>query len=455
MIKKYSLKFWIIFWVSSIFFLTGWYFYWETQNKGVGGVVSNAIGFLPIGESQKKEYQAVSMVADYLMKKDGEQKTILVLFQNNLELRPGGGFIGAFGIVKTLDGKVLSIETHDLANFDARIPDTVTPPYPMRETLNVKSWKLRDSNYSPDFVVNAKKAEEFYHMGDGQENFDAIIGLTTNVLTSMLKVTGPVQLEGYPGTYDSENAIISLEYQVEKAFEDQGIARGERKSIMSDLAKQIQKRVSGLSISKKIEMAQILLSDLNGKDIQLYFKDEKMQKFVEDSAWAGKVDENWKGDYLMAVDANLGAFKSDYYMKRSMDYTVDFSAKKPTAHLEIKYIHTATQKDWMTKDYITYLRVYVPEGSWFTTSKNFEAPKFESELGKRYFGSIVRVPLASEKTVEINYTLPENITENDYKLLIQKQAGVKDIPVAIHLISKDGSKKDFNYTMNSDIITQN
>jgi hypothetical protein len=394
------------------------------------------------------------MVADYLLKKDGKQKTILVLFQNNLELRPGGGFIGAFGVVKTLDGKVISIETHDLANFDARIPDTVAPPYPMRETLAVKSWKLRDSNYSPDFVVNAKKAEEFYHMGNGQENFDAVIGLTTNVLSSMLKVTGPVQIEGYPGTYDSENAIISLEYQVEKAFEEQGIARGERKSIMSDLAKEIEKRVSVLSVSEKIEMGKILLEDLNNKDIQLYFKDQQMQKFVEDSAWAGKVNENWQGDYLMVVDANLGAFKSDYYMKRSIEYTADFSGEKPVAKLEIKYIHTAKQKDWMTKDYLTFLRVYTPAGSWLTTSKNFDNTKYQNDLGKESFGAIVRVPLDSEKTVEINYTLASNINESDYKLLIQKQAGVKDIPVVVHLISKDGTKKDFNYTMNSDIIIE-
>jgi hypothetical protein len=424
------------------------------KNRGFGSAVSSVINYLPIKQDQKKEYQAVSMVADYLLKKDGKQKTIMVLFQNNLELRPGGGFIGAFGVIKTLDGKVISIETHDLANFDARIPDTVAPPYPMRETLAVKSWKLRDSNYSPDFVVNAKKAEEFYHMGNGQENFDAVIGLTTNVLTSMLKVTGPVQIEGYPGTYDSENAIISLEYQVEKAFEEQGIARGERKSIMSDLAKEIERRVSVLSVSEKLEMGKILLEDLNNKDIQLYFKDQQMQEFVENSSWAGKVNENWQGDYLMVVDANLGAFKSDYYMKRSVDYTVDFSGEKPVAKLEIKYLHTAKQKDWMTKDYITYLRVYTPNGSWLTSSKNFDNTKYQSDLGKESFGSIVRVPLDSEKTVEINYTLANNITENDYKLLIQKQAGVKDIPVVVHIINKDGSKKDFTYVMNKDIVVE-
>ncbi len=62
-----------------------------------------------------------------------------------------------------------------------------------------------------------------------------------STLESILKITGPIEVTGYPGTYNSENALISLEYQVEKAFEEQGIERGERKSIITDLAKEIKK----------------------------------------------------------------------------------------------------------------------------------------------------------------------------------------------------------------------
>lgn len=450
--KKYSLKFWLLFWGCSTLFLLGWYGYWEGKNHGVGNLVSNVISYFPLDENQKKEYQAISMVADYLMRKDDQQKTILVLFQNNLELRPGGGFIGAFGIVKIFNGKVTSIETHDVANFDGRIPNTVKPPYPMEQTLKVTSWKLRDSNYSPDFETNAKKAEEFYQMGGGQEQFDAVIGLTTNVLTSMLTVTGPIQIDGYPGTYDSGNAIISLEYQVEKAFEQQGISRGDRKSIMTELANEIEKRVADFSVSQKLSMAKILLEDLNAKDIMLYFKDQDMQRFVQESHWAGQVNQTYQGDYLMVIDANLGAFKSDYYVKRSIEYTVDFSGEKPQAHLKITYNHTAETKDWMTKDYLTYLRVYVPEGSWLSDAKNFDNVHYGNEFAKRYFGAIVRVPIGSEKIVEINYVLPEKITEPDYSLLVQKQAGVKNIPIAVHIIGKGGTRKDFEKQLDGDFL---
>lgn len=448
--KKYSRKFWIGFWLLAVMFLTGWFMFWEYKNQGIGTAVTDVISFLPIDENQKAEYKTLGKIADYFLKNDGKERTLLVLFQNNMEIRPGGGFIGAFGIVKIKDGSVISIETHDLSNFDGRIPDTVEPPYPMKETLGIKSWKLRDSNYSPDFTVNAEKAIEFYRMGNGQEELDGVIGITANTLTSMLKVTGPIEIEGYPGTYDSENAIISLEYQVEKAFEQQGIDRGERKSIMNDLAKEIQKRVWNLSAMEKIELAKILIADLEQKDIQLYFKDEQLQQTAMDSNWAGVIDASWNNDYVMPIDANLGAFKSDYYVKRSVDYTIDLTKENPAATLKITYQHTAKEKDWMTKDYLTYLRVYVPDGAWLVSAENFTMGRYGNELGKKYFASIVRVPLNSTKTVTLEYTLPKDIAKN-YELKIQKQAGLIDVPMNVHIIDANGSQRDYATVLHSDM----
>lgn len=452
--KQYSKKFWFFFWLISAILLAGWYLYLNTRSKGISETMSDVISFLPLDVTQKKEYQALSEIGNFILNTDGKERTLLVLFQNNLEIRPGGGFIGAFAIVKIRDGKISSLETHDLSNFDGRIPNTVATPYPMLETLKVKAWKLRDSNFSPDFAVNASKAKEFYYMGQGQEQFDGVIGITANVLTSILEITGPVSVEGYPGTYDSNNAILSLEYQVEKAFEEQGIDRGERKNVMSDLAKEIEKRVFSFSIAQKIQLAKVLLNDLNQKDIQLNFENENLQKIASEAQWTGSVDGQWSKDYLMTSDANLGAFKSDYYVKRSIDYTVDLSKDVPTAKLKITYEHTAKQKDWMTRDYTDYLRVYVPEGSWLVDQKNFDNTKFGTEFGKKYFGSIVRVPIGSTKTVEINYTLPASV-KTGYDLKIQKQAGLNNIPVTFHLINGDGTSDGFSKEMSNDIVLSN
>lgn len=448
---KYSTKFWIIFWITAVAFLSGWFLYWNIKHQGFGIAASKIISILPISNHQKNDYKALAMVGDYFFTKDGKEKKVLVLFLNNMEIRPGGGFIGAFGVVKMKDGKVQIIQTHDLSNFDARIPTGIEPPYPMKEIGYVDNWKFRDSNFSPDFKTNVEKATEFYALAGGNANFDGVIGVTSNVLSSILEITGPIKLKDYPGTYDSGNAILALEYQVEKAFEDQGIERDDRKSIMADLAEEIENRVFDFSLSQKITLMQSLLEDLSQKDIQLNFSDSRIQESAGRANWTGKVNSDWKKDYLMTSDANLGAFKSDYYVKRSLDYSVDLSGSKPHATLKINYDHTAMQKDWMTRNYLTYLRIYVPYGTEIISSQNFEDIQTGEEFGRKYFGAIVKVPIANSKEIQISYNLPESIREN-YELMIQKQPGINDEPVAVHIKRENGLAEDFRYDLTSDLV---
>lgn len=451
--ENHPVLFWTLFATFAALFLVGWFVFWEVKHQGLGSLAGIA-GNLPIvSKDVKSEAGAIGTLADAVMRTGGEEKTYLVLFQNNLELRPGGGFIGSFGIVKILDGKVTHFSVHDTGNFDGRIPDTAEPPYPMKETLKIPSWKLRDSNWSPHFPENAEKAIEFYKMGGGEESFDGVIGITTDVLSSFLAVTGPVEIPGFPGTYGAENAVIDLEYQVEQGFREQDIEFGERKSVLGLLGGQILGKVRELPPQDLLKLFGVVLDDLDQKDIQLWFVDEALQSRVEAAGWAGTFDGFWPDDFVMAVDANLNSWKSDYVVKRSLFYEVDLSGETPKAKLIVHYDHAGTEKNYMIKDYQTFLRVYVPEGSWLEkVSGNAKDPVFGELLGKKYFGALVQVPLGGSKDVVFEYDLPKDLDRDFYDLKIQKQSGVKDIPVTIVTKGKDGLTKESTITMNRDFV---
>jgi hypothetical protein len=450
--KQHSKKFWFFFITVAAVFLAGWFVFWEVRTNGLESL-KKLLGILPVSQETKTDLDTVISLADSLLDTNGEEKIFLLLFQNNLELRPGGGFIGSFGILKVRDGNITHFAVHDTGNFDGRIPDTVAPPYPMKETLKIPSWKLRDSNYSPDFGENAKWAEEFYHMGKGEEQFDGVVGITANVLTSFLRVIGPVELEGFPGTYAADNAILDLEYQVEQGYLKQDIAFGERKSVMGILGLEILERVKALSLTKQYELFRVALDDLHRKDIQLLFKDEALQADVVASGWDGRLDALWKGDYLLLVDANLNSFKSDFFVKRSYDYTLDLSKEVPEAVLRVTYKHTALQKDWFTKDYQTFLRVYVPKGSFLTeATQTATKPVFGEFLNKKYFGMLVHVPLGTEKTVTLRYTLPKETEREWYDLKVEKQPGLNDVPVKTTIIRPDGSKEEKTFVLNRNAV---
>lgn len=451
MIKRYSWKFWIFFWTASAFLLAGWFLFWEIRN-GHWKIFDAPIRALPIDGERRADMRALLSIADFVLKKDGETRTYLILFQNNYELRPGGGFIGSFGILKMKDGEVLEFAVHDTGNFDGRIPSTVEPPYPMRETLKIGSWKLRDSNYSPDFPTNAKQAETFYRMGEGGEAFDGIVGITTDVLLSFLSVTGPVEVPDY-GTFGGETAVWDLEYQVERGFLEQGIDRGERKSMMNLLGWRVLDKVKMMSLSGRYRLFEAGLTDLHRKNIQLFFDDADAMNKIRAARWDGAVDREWKNDAFLAVDANVGAWKSDYFVKRSYEYTVDFTGEKPRARFAVTYKHTATEKDWRTNDYQSFFRLYVPEGSWLDSTEGFSTePVFGEEVGKRTFGAIVHVPLGGEKTVMMNYVLPDTIRSIFHELKIEKQPGLHGIPVSVTVLKKDGSKTVKQFVLDRDIV---
>lgn len=425
-------KSWLALLFSIALFVGAGFFY-------MGARKSNQDWFGVSGEMQGDLATLVSL-ARHFFDTHGEEKVFLVLFQNNMELRPGGGFIGSFGILKVRNGQVIEFTSHDVINFDGRIPDTVPAPYPMPETLGVKSLKLRDSNVSPDWRVNALAAENFYHLGQGSEQFDGVIGITTNVLSSFLSVTGPVEVPGYPGTYDAETGVLNLEYQVEQAFYQQGITRGERKSVMHDLGNIILAKAKDLPLAKQYALFKVILDDLHKKDIQIMFKDEALQAVVAAAGWSGEVDQTWPNDYLMLVDSNLNALKSDYRVHRSLDYTLDLRGETPLARVVVTYEHTAKEKDYMTRDYQAFSRLYVPEGSWLeSVSGNTKPAVFGNELGHKYFGALIQVPLGTTKQVTWTYRLPKQ--SGAYDLKVEKQAGVNDMPISVTIVRPEGGEK--------------
>jgi hypothetical protein len=85
-----------------------------------------------------------------------QPKSYLFLLQNNSELRPTGGFIGTYGILKLQDGEIKEFNTDNVYNLDRSTQSVIKEPspWPIAKYLEQKDWALRDINWSPDFLRN-------------------------------------------------------------------------------------------------------------------------------------------------------------------------------------------------------------------------------------------------------------------------------------------------------------
>lgn len=448
-------KTWIALLIIIVLAVGGFFF--VNSNKRILAIKSlTTLGkiskFLPMPGDEQKEMEVIGKLTDAFTKTDGATRTFLLLLQNNMELRPGGGFLGQYAVIKVKDGQVVSSYFEDANLLDQRISAKITPPYPFKRMMQLNNWKFRDSNFSPDFSVNVEKAEYFYRLSGGSPNFDGVIAINAQVFNDVLALTGPVTVPGYNIEFNSTDGFLKLEEAVEKQYiMDPSIDTQNRKAIMKKLTDvMIGKLVSFGNISK---MSDFVHNEFKEKNIMVNFKDPDLQSLAESVHWDGEVSKDWGSDFLMCVDANMGALKTDYYMKRQIDYNIDLTAAKPTVNLNILYKNTAPYGDWRTSDYHTYLRVYVPQGSNFLETKMASHINTAEEFGKTYFGFIVHVLIGGETNVQIKYELPADFNKDDYRLLIQKQSGVGDVPVHVH-VKTDSGEFDQNQTMTSDMKFQ-
>jgi len=260
----------IIVLFSLILILVGGFFSW--RNGWVEKVFLRAdIAGIGDGLGERLDYLSLLRFAPELAG-FGQEKTYLLLFYNNLELRPTGGYLGNFGIAKVENGKVNSFETHDTNIFDGFGQVRTEPPAPLKEYLGINNWQMRDSNWSPDWPAAAAQAEYFYHLQGGQENFDGVIALNASVLPGLLGLTGPIYLEEFDQEFNAENVLYQLEYEVEKGYVARGIDPGERKLAFKTLVKTATERLTSNNFWQNNDLRNFALEELNKKNILFFSK---------------------------------------------------------------------------------------------------------------------------------------------------------------------------------------
>lgn len=370
----------------------------------------------------------------------------LFILQNSDELRPTGGFIGTYGIIQTKNGDFERFETHDIYHLDMPVKDKVkvVPPAPIKKYL-VDNWYMRDANWSPDWPTSAEKILWFYNLEnnaqptpDAIKNFDGVIAITPEVITSLMKLTGPILFDGE--LYTADNFIDLLQYKVEKDYIRLGTPSWHRKEVVGDLARILKERLLDLPIERWPELIRLLGDTMVRKNVLLYSKQPTLQALIKEQGWSGELKSTW-GDYLMVVDANLAALKTDAVIQRHIDYKLEQTNNgELIAKVTLNYSHQGAI-NWKTSRYQSFTRIYVPAGSTLLKTTGLEDGSVMSgdELGRTYFGGYLIVPVKNTAQVIFEYKLPARMLDNmakykNYALLVQKQPGTGKVDFSVDVV---------------------
>ncbi|MCK8608293.1 DUF4012 domain-containing protein [Agromyces sp. C10] len=147
------------------------------------------------------------------------QRDVLLLFQNNAELRSLGGIPGALAVVRT-DGGTFDLgaqrSSRDFPRYD---PPVVELPVETRALWGDNTARyVQDVTFTPDFPTAASIASEMWRRETGQAP-SAVVALDPVTLSYVLRATGPITLPT-GDVLDAENAVRLLLSDVYARYPD-------------------------------------------------------------------------------------------------------------------------------------------------------------------------------------------------------------------------------------------
>ncbi len=415
-----------------------------------------------------------------------EKKKYLVLFQNNMELRPGGGFIGSYGILELDKGRIVEFPIHDVYDADGQLREHIEPPFQLRRYLGANHWYLRDSNFDLDFEKNGASAAFFYN-AETKGTVDGVIAIDTTFLKKLLSVTGPISVSGYNEKVTSDNFFKLTESYAQDNFfpgsnQKQNFLNAVAVSLFSrlQLPKSRVGEQTGLNETKDVSYAALMgvvTESIFEKHLLFAFPDDNIQRaFSINGASSSLVDarteeEGTFNDFLGINEANIGMNKSNFYLDRSISHIIRLDADgKAVEQVSVHYFNKSKSADKYGGDYKSYLRLILPKGAELRSISFdkkeqettpaivnpavFTAPGFtpksgleveRTELGgKTVYGFLNIVPSGKKKTVTVTYDIKTDATSNnqvvDYSLRIFKQPGTGGDAYALSFIHPENYK---------------
>lgn len=394
-----------------------------------------------------------------------KKQTYLILFQNNMELRPSGGFIGSYGIVTFDKGKIGQLAVHNVYDADGQLKGHVEPPFAIRRYIPLVHWYLRDSGFDVDFSKSAAQAAYFLKQETGQQ-VDGVVAIDLSFVQSLIQAVGSVSVPQYNQTVTPENFFLLTESHAEK---NSFAGSTQKQDFLQTLFNTLQQKLTSNHISL-LSLLQSTQEALQEKHLLITMADPSVQDVFTVNGFSSALWDNRTSapntllDFTGINEANLGVNKVNYYVHRIVDQQMTIhSSGTVSGALTITYTNSSDGK-WPGGDYKNYLRFILPQDAVLrsvtidgkderlqaaiTNPAQYEAKSFTppigleveraQESGRVLYGFLVSVGHGQSRQVHITYDLHQAFDMRQgsftYSQLLFKQPGMFSYPYTFSVV---------------------
>ena len=398
--------------------------------------------------SKKREYLVfLAQLSEDLPQLFGEAhpRKYLILLQNNMELRPTGGFIGSFALVSVESGALTNLEIWDVFEADGQLKGHVEPPLPIKAYLNEANWFLRDSNWDPDFGISAARAEWFLDK-EIDEKVDGVVAVDLEFVKRMLTVTGPLTISDYDVVVDEKNFYEVTQKEVEEDFFP---GSTKKSGFLTAVYKALSEEAKEIDAKKGIALGINVLENLQERHVQIFAHEKSTARAIKELGWDGSISkigacgDNCYSDILGIVEANVGVNKANINVTRSFSASINLLEGKLKREFTV-HLNNSNDKGLGEKGiYKAYIRAIASQKASFRRAKLVRGgggievtPELEDVRDRKEAG--VMVIVAPQETVSLTFSWeePTGVTPQkggEYRFLIRKQAGTSADPIAVSI----------------------
>jgi hypothetical protein len=249
---------------------------------------------------------------------DEGDKRYLLAFQSPSEARGTGGIIGLYGVLEASGGRI-SLTTvgpfaalfteqtiarlERLASFEGPVGD--------KDPLDLTT----EVNLSPDFPHVAKALLAIYRSSTGR-SLDGVLAVDPVALQELIKGTGPLAVDGL--TLGPEN---TSRYLLRDAYLDRDPESQTR--LLIGVIQQFYGRLGGGEVDGPALITAF--GDVSGSQhLKLYSATPSEQRRLVELGISGDL-RSYGENTQMVFHNNDGANKVDFYLRRSMETTIDIA----------------------------------------------------------------------------------------------------------------------------------
>jgi len=227
-------------------------------------------------------------------------RSYLFLSQNPDEIRPTGGFIGTYGVLTGVGGKLAVTRYDSIESWYNAHPEADMRPEERGSLYRYDPslvQRISNVNVIPDWPQAAEMAARLWARG-GEEPVDGVISFTPAFLARILSVMGPVTVEGYDDTITAANLVERLDFYTHQQPPERG---GDRKDFIAVLARAVMDRLIEARTSQWSSLGKVVADSFVAREAMAWSSDPEVASVLAERRWDSALPDV-AGDFVYPAE---------------------------------------------------------------------------------------------------------------------------------------------------------